>query len=113
MRFESINLAIDFSAFAKTAGIASAVAVAILAFQRSPAGYSRPVPSIVSAIAALGIAPSLIRAIELPLVVAPAAVWVFIGLSGDGLADGLKYGFIPWLITYVLIYEIGRASCRE
>jgi hypothetical protein len=114
MRFESINLGIDFSGFAVTGGIASALAVAILAFNRRRGEYSWQVRSIVSAIAAMGFAPTIFRPIELPFIVIPAVYWIVEGfLEETELASVLKHGVLPWLITYALVYEIWKRCTKR
>jgi hypothetical protein len=92
--------------FAVTGGMAAAVILGLFIFNRSALGYSRLLRIIVAAIAAFGMAPSSVWPHELPIIVSPAAVVVLIFLSDHlDLAIALKYGFIPWFISWVLIYE--------
>jgi hypothetical protein len=122
---------IVFLQFAVTGGIAAALIVGIWAFNRNRVEYSRLLCLIVSGIAAFGVVPSSVWPNELPIIVSPAAVVFYIGLSetvrtppyrfnwinpsdkrGD-LAFALKYGFAPWFITYVLIYEVWKGVRRR
>lgn len=113
MRFETISTFVVFKEFAVTGGIASALIVGILVLKRSPAGYSRRVHWIVSAIAAMGFAPTMIHPEGNFIIVPPAVTTVFLGFSGRiKFADALIYGFVPWLITSVLIYEIWKRSAK-
>ena len=114
MRIGDIHNWVSFSRFATTGGIASAVIVAILVFNRSPLGYSRQVRSIVSAIAALGFGPCIVGGFDDGSLVIPAALPLFSGLVGQvKLSEALRYGFVPWFIIYVLVYEIWKRCVRQ
>ncbi|HEY6226047.1 MAG TPA: hypothetical protein VI282_02885 [Verrucomicrobiae bacterium] len=100
---------IVFLQFAVTGGIAAALIVGIWAFNRSRVGYSRWLRLIVSGIAAFGMAPSSVWPNEHPIIASPAALVAFIFLSDQiDWAFALKYGFVPWVITWVLIYEVWK-----
>jgi hypothetical protein len=121
------RIKIVFLQFAVTGGIASALIVGIWALNRSRVGYSRWLRLVVSGIAAFGMAPSSIWPNdERTFIVSPAALVAYVGLSetvrtppyqfdwinrsdkrGDW-AFALKYGFVPWFITSVLIYEVWK-----
>ena len=113
MKFESIHTFIAFKAFAISGAIACALIVGILVFNRNSAGYSRQLRWIVSAIAAIGFAPSFIKLIELPLIIWPASFWFLSAFSGEArLVELLEYGLVPCLITCVLIYEVWNRSAN-